>query len=292
MYLYTILALLITLIYYLRYILIKDKLTKDKLYYGDIFKNLNKLQDNDKILVMYSGGLDSVYLLYKLIKKIKKLKKNIRIVVHHITLIDKTLRYDAELIATYTTLEYFKKMYSNIYYFDSDYKFPIPQSTIQRDNEIVSYIMGQIISTNNSLDNTKIKGFITGTMFLDNELPECYDYINLACKYKHITPGKLYASTRFGIDEIKEHDKKYKILDEEYNKIKLFYEKNKIQYRLSDLDKIIKFYKIKKIIYYKLPNQFRDNYSSCRNPTVLEGKIQQCDKCLNCLLKKIYIEYI
>lgn len=278
-------------------LIIVYKISK-KRKYDDLFDNLNKLENDDKILIMYSGGLDSVYLTYKLIEKLKILNKYPKLIVHHIKLIDKTKRWEAELIASNNSINYFKKLYNNIYYFESEYNFPIPDSKVQRDNEIVSFIMGQIISTFNYYDTSKIKGIITGTTIFDNEIDEYFKYLKIADFYKNLgnktyIPEKdIYVSCKFGIDEIKEHDKKYNISEEEYNKIKLFFDDNKEKYQLSNFDKIVEFYKLKKIIYNKLPKKLKKNYSSCRFPNIENNRIEQCNKCINCYLKKIYIEYI
>lgn len=135
------------------------------------------------LLVMFSGGLDSTGLLYKLFKDNKY-----KIHVHHMNLINKEKRNEAEKIAVNKILEYFNNF--DFYFSESTHEYPEFNGNFFWDGDISSFISANIANCNKN-----IKFVAYGRTASDNMSADSIDRINrsnkifsIICKAQKIYP--------------------------------------------------------------------------------------------------------
>ena len=90
-----------------------------------------------KILLMFSGGLDSTAVFYKLIKENKSLY------VHHMHLINKENRMEAESIAVKKVCDYMKQ-FGNFIYSESHHDLPAFRKNFMWDSDLYNFMAGSI----------------------------------------------------------------------------------------------------------------------------------------------------
>lgn len=93
------------------------------------------------ILLMFSGGLDSTGVFYKLIKEKEKLH------VHHMNLINKENRCEAEKIAVKRICEYMKNI-GEFDYSESTHEMPTINKSFAYDSDLYNLVAGSICSCN------------------------------------------------------------------------------------------------------------------------------------------------
>lgn len=122
------------------------------------------------ILLMFSGGLDSTGAFWKLINQENDLH------VHHMHLINKEKRSDAESIAVNEIINYMKKI-KNFSHTDSIHEYPSYNGNFIWDGDIASFIAGTIC-----LSMPSIKEVAFGRTATDDENPRLSSRIDRANK--------------------------------------------------------------------------------------------------------------
>lgn len=110
------------------------------------------VEPEEKILIMFSGGIDSVAVLYLLLKDTE-----CPIHVHHIAFDNAERRWEAEQIAVRDTLKYLTEKYRQVEYTESTYTFG-DERWFGYDTQVVGFIASQIIQG----ERQKIRYLATG----------------------------------------------------------------------------------------------------------------------------------
>lgn len=97
-----------------------------------------------KILCMFSGGLDSIGMLYKLLTEDEY--KNYVIHVHHINMINIENRSEAEKIAVNNCCIWLKKNCKQFIYTENTVDFSFMGNNFPFDVDVIYFVAGQIIS--------------------------------------------------------------------------------------------------------------------------------------------------
>lgn len=97
-----------------------------------------------KILCMFSGGLDSIGMLYKLLTEDEY--ANYIIHVHHINMINIENRSEAEKIAVDNCCDWFKKNGKKFIYTENTIDFLFMKNNFPFDVDVIYFVAGQIIS--------------------------------------------------------------------------------------------------------------------------------------------------
>lgn len=95
-------------------------------------------------LLMFSGGLDSTGVFYKLIKEKVKLH------VHHMNLINKENRCEAERIAVKNICDYMKNI-GDFDYSESTHELPTINNNFAYDSDLYNLVAGSICSSDHSI---------------------------------------------------------------------------------------------------------------------------------------------
>lgn len=90
-----------------------------------------------KILLMFSGGLDSTGVFWKLINQQEEIH------VHHLYLSNKENRAEAESIAVKSIVQYMKKI-RNFSYTESYHEYPSYNGNFMWDSDIYNFVAGTI----------------------------------------------------------------------------------------------------------------------------------------------------
>jgi 7-cyano-7-deazaguanine synthase in queuosine biosynthesis len=97
----------------------------------------------DKVLVMFSGGIDSTALLYILLSDPKY--SHLDIHAHHINLVNKEKRADAELGACYRIVDYLsRQQYRKFQYTSNTFEYKMFQMNTPWDLDVVWFMAGLI----------------------------------------------------------------------------------------------------------------------------------------------------
>lgn len=96
----------------------------------------------DKILVLFSGGVDSTGVLYKLLTR--KEYNHLDVLAHHVILKTKENRYKAEKIACDNIIKWFKDNGFNLEYSETTVDFRLFKAAVPWDLEILWPIAGII----------------------------------------------------------------------------------------------------------------------------------------------------
>lgn len=197
----------------------------------------------EKILCMYSGGLDSAGALWELLTNSKYACYTI--LVHHIHIINHERRTHAEKAAVDATIALFRKLTSTPFFFSSsaiDFScLPFP-SGLPFDTDIYGFIGGNLAI----IDKT-IKYIASGST--GNDKKDIANNTNLN-KRRDAIIDALYVGRSF--------NRQFEML-----------------YPVEHLSK--------QQIYIMLPEQIRNNTWSCRRPQYINGKVFSCGKCHSCL---------
>ena len=102
-----------------------------------------------KILVMFSGGLDSTGVLWKLLNEKKSLH------AHHLYLVNKENRAQAEDKAVKSIVEYMKKI-NEFTYSESYHEHPAYNGNFMWDSDIYNFIAGTICLSLRSIEEVAI----------------------------------------------------------------------------------------------------------------------------------------
>ena len=102
-----------------------------------------------KILLMFSGGLDSTGVFWKLIQK------NEPLLVHHLYLSNKENRTKAEEIAVKNIVDYMKKI-KNFSYSESYHEYPSHNGNFMWDSDIYNFVAGTICISVRSIKEVAI----------------------------------------------------------------------------------------------------------------------------------------
>lgn len=97
-----------------------------------------------KILCMFSGGLDSIGMLYKLLTEDEYINHIIH--VHHINMINIENRSEAEKIAVNNCCSWFRKNGKSFIYTENTIDFSFMKNNFPFDVDVVYFVAGQIIS--------------------------------------------------------------------------------------------------------------------------------------------------
>lgn len=93
-----------------------------------------------KILVMFSGGLDSTGVLYRLMKSKEEL------LVHHLYLSNKENRAEAESFAVKNVVDYMKKI-REFSYTESYHEYPSYNGNFMWDSDLYNFVAGTICAS-------------------------------------------------------------------------------------------------------------------------------------------------
>lgn len=93
--------------------------------------------DKSDVLLMFSGGLDSTGVFYRLVMDKRKLH------IHHLHLINKENRFDAENNAVKAVCEYMKKL-GDFEYSESKHEYPCYNNSFMWDSDLYNFIAGTI----------------------------------------------------------------------------------------------------------------------------------------------------
>jgi hypothetical protein len=122
--------------------------SKYKRPYGVMHDTIQFEEGSQIIFCMYSGGLDSLGMLYKLLTDTDYMPYQIH--VHHIHLMNAENRDKAERKAVDDTLSYFRKnpKYRTFGYSETTIKYPTYNKRLVRDVEII-YALGSMVINSN-----------------------------------------------------------------------------------------------------------------------------------------------
>lgn len=135
-----------------------------------------QLPDRDIIFVAYSGGLDSVGMLFKLLTEDEY--KPYHIHVHHFHLVNTEFRFEAERKAVDDTLLYFKRNdYKEFSYSETTILYPSFNSTMVPDAVMCASIATQYVNC-----YPKIVYYARGATKTDEGIPESNARTNLSSK--------------------------------------------------------------------------------------------------------------
>lgn len=205
------------------------------------------INEDDVILLMFSGGLDSTYLLYHLLKETKN-----PIHVHHISFrVKPEPRWEAEDDACRKIVEYCKKNYRDFDYSESKYEFMDFDKYLGKDTDIQLAIAVRV-APNIAIDINK-KVIIT--------IGACFEDIKEQKKRNEIN-NKILKALLDGIDNKNIKNKIY----------------NDIYFPLIEDLKYSKIDMIKNMPYklYKMT-------WSCRKPIKdKNGNFNKCGRCHSC----------
>jgi len=109
----------------------------------------DKIIDEPKILLMFSGGLDSTGVFWKLIQEKEELH------VHHLYLVNKENRAKAEDKAVKDIINYMKKI-RNFSYSESYHEYPCYNGSFLWDSDIFSFMAGGICLNLKSIEKVAI----------------------------------------------------------------------------------------------------------------------------------------
>lgn len=240
-----------------------------------------KKKEPKKYLVMYSGGLDSLFILHYLLKN----NKNVHI--HHVILEDNTDRWKAEYNLVKKVIEKLKEIYPFEYsesynsYKNIDKNLYFTQDT--DTNAVIALHMALI----NNCDAIATGHLPPEKRFYDKKVIN--GIINLLCDAKEIKNKPILID--FPKLQLKNYNEHEKILlsnifkDEIYDYIN---KNNKNQNRFNEyLDIIYDIYRYKLAEYQALPPELRDLYTGCRFPKIEKDNIIFCEKCINCKYRKL-----
>lgn len=203
--------------------------------------------DNDSnILLMFSGGLDSTAALWSLLQNTEN-----RIHLHHLYLLNKENRAEAEQRSVKNIISYIEKSYT-IKYSESYHEYP--------HFSYVSMLNNNLVLNQNFMFDSDIYNFIAGTI--------CASLPNI----EKVAIGRTKSD--YSVDVEKRAIRGNKLLE-------LFAPNVEKIYPLEHLTK--------KEIYDILPKEIRNMTWSCRTPIYLnKNTFQECGKCKTCLeLKQI-----
>lgn len=236
-----------------------------------------KEKEPKKYLVMYSGGLDSLYVLYHLLKNNKKVH------IHHVILIDDTDRWESELKMVRDVI----KVLKNNYNFDytestSSYKGINKNLHFTMDTDTNSFV-GLHMALINECDAIATGHLPPERRYYDRKVMN--GVINLLCDAKGIKEKPILIE--FPNIQIKNIEKNERniiktLLKDDINKalIKKNESINKFE-EYTDIAYDIFRYKLAE--YQALPPELRDLYTGCRFPKIRKNnKIDFCGKCINC----------
>ncbi len=204
---------------------------------------ININNDTSNILLMFSGGLDSTGALWQLLQN----KEN-RVHLHHLYLVNKEKRAEAEQRAVKNILLYISKYYK-VQYSESYHEYPYYSYLSLRDN-------GDMVLNQNFMFDGDLYNFIAGTI--------CTNLPNI----KKVAIGR----TKSDSEEISTMTRAtigtniFKLLAPNVEKI----------YPVVHLTK--------NEVYNILPEELRDITWSCRTPINLDNNVfKECGKCKTCL---------
>ena len=200
--------------------------------------------DDSNTLLMFSGGLDSTGALWQLLQD----KEN-KVHIHHLHLINKENRAEAEHRSVKNILSYISKSYK-VKYSESYHEYPC-YSYIEKLNLETK----EIKVNQNFIMDSDIYNFIAGTICLS--LP----------KITKVAVGRTKSDDGLDIEErTARGNELLKILAPGINKI----------YPVGHLTKAE--------IYSTLPEELRNMTWSCRTPIYIDkDNIKECGKCKTCL---------
>ena len=101
------------------------------------------------ILLMFSGGLDSTGVFYKLIQE----KKQIH--VHHMNLINKENRNEAEKISVKNICDYMKKI-GEFEYSESTHECPTINSNFMWDSDLYNFMAGSLCLSHSKINQVAL----------------------------------------------------------------------------------------------------------------------------------------
>jgi len=203
---------------------------------------MNINNDTSNTLLMFSGGLDSTGALWQLLQN----KEN-RVHIHHLHLVNKENRAEAEQRSVKNILLYISKYYK-VQYSESFHKYPYYSYLSLKDNR-------DIILNQNLMFDSDIYNFMAGTIC--TSLPHI----------KSVAIGR----TKSDSEEILTMNRAtigtniFKLLAPNVEKI----------YPVVHLTKTE--------VYDILPKELRDMTWSCRTPIYLDNTFKECGKCKTCL---------
>lgn len=200
--------------------------------------------DDSDTLLMFSGGLDSTGALWQLLQN-----KEHKIHIHHLYLLNKQHRAEAEQRSVKNILSYMSTKSYNFKYSESYHEYPFYSyiDTINTETKEVSVIQ-------NFIPDSDIYNFIAGTICLS--LPTI----------KKVAIGRTQSDYGLSIDERTTRANKL---------LELFAPNVKKIYPVIHLTKTE--------IYNMLPEEIRNMTWSCRNPiTIDKDTFKECGKCKTC----------
>lgn len=200
--------------------------------------------DDSNTLLMFSGGLDSTGALWQLLQNPEH-----KLHIHHLYLLNKQRRAEAEQRSVQNILAYVSKFYK-FKYSESYHEYPVYSyiETINIETEEVKV-------SQNFIPDSDIYNFIAGTICLS--LPTL----------KKVAIGRTLSDSGSGIDERTIRANKL---------LELFAPNVHKIYPVGHLTKTE--------IYNILPEEIRNMTWSCRNPiTVDENTFKECGKCRTCV---------
>jgi len=156
----------------------------------------------ERILCMYSGGVDSTAVVYKLLTELKYLSYDIH--VHHISMINLENKHDAELSAVFNCLGWLKKKIPNrkILFTKNIIDFNFLQPICPVDSDIFSFVAGQIFRSCNPESGMKVKYTYFATGLIKDDIDRAVNYTTSESKKQEIKQSidkkkySLTASTR------------------------------------------------------------------------------------------------
>lgn len=197
--------------------------------------------DDSDTLLMFSGGLDSTGVLWTLLKNTRY-----KIHLHHLHLINKENRAEAEHQAVVNILSYISKTHKNIKYSESYHKYPTYSYLSKMGDGLVLH--------ENFMFDSDIYNFIAGTI--------CMCLPNI----KRVAVGRTKLDDNLDVRQRATRGNEL---------LKLF---------APDIEKIYPVEHLTKTeIYSMLPEELRNMTWSCRTPVIVDDNLmKECGKCKTC----------
>jgi 7-cyano-7-deazaguanine synthase in queuosine biosynthesis len=207
--------------------------------YTEQLKEFN-IDNDSNILLMFSGGLDSTGALWNLLKD----KKN-KIHLHHLYLLNKENRADAEQNAVQNILSYIKQRHT-IKYSESYHQYPFYSYLKEQSKGLALH--------QNFMFDSDIYNFIAGTI--------CFCLPNI----KKVAIGRTKSDASLDVETRSVRGTKL---------LQLFAPNIEKIYPVEHLTKTE--------IYNILPKELRDMTWSCRTPINVDNMFKECGACKTCI---------
>lgn len=233
---------------------------------------------HERILCMYSGGIDSTGMLYEILNDSKYLNYDIH--VHHISMVNLENRHEAELLSVKKCVNWLNRKFKRKILFTTnimDFRFLQPIFPV--DGDICAIVAGQIFRSHPPYMKVKYKYMATGTTKSDTDyatIKQIERYaINDDVKEKKIRNYKRK------IDMIQVGSPRTNaIIKASVSKMYIFDDNELLANIPERIHPVL--HMTKEEIMCKMPKELLNMTWSCRTPIKKNNSFIPCNKCKPC----------